>query len=58
MGNDVIQPRTFATEGIPDQRLFALDDEDYESLLAMLDAATEPPLALRARMNRKPVWDK
>ena len=50
--------RARAEETILDQRLFALDDEAYKTFLAMLDAPVKPDRALRARMKRKPAWDR
>lgn len=50
--------RTRAEETILDQRLFALDDETYKTFLAMLDSPAKPDKALRARMKRKPAWQR
>jgi uncharacterized protein (DUF1778 family) len=50
--------RARAEETILDQRLFALDDKAYGEFLAMLDAPAKPDKALRARMKRKPVWER
>ncbi len=50
--------RARAEETILDQRLFALDDRAYKEFLAMLDAPVKPNKALRARMKRKPAWDR
>ncbi|AMN47805.1 antitoxin [Steroidobacter denitrificans] len=50
--------RARAEETILDQRLFALDDDDYKAFLAMLDAPAKPDNALRARMKRKPAWER
>ena len=50
--------RARAEETILDQRLFALDDEAYKTFLAMLDAPAKPDRALRARMKRKPAWER
>ncbi|WP_116807221.1 DUF1778 domain-containing protein [Steroidobacter cummioxidans] len=50
--------RARAEETILDQRLFALDDENYKAFLAMLDAPSKPDKALRARMKRKPAWER
>lgn len=50
--------RTRAEETILDQRLFALDDETYKTFLAMLDSPVKPDKALRARMKRKPAWER
>lgn len=50
--------RARAEETILDQRLFALDDRAYKEFLAMLDAPAKPDKALRARMKRKPAWER
>jgi uncharacterized protein (DUF1778 family) len=50
--------RARAEETILDQRLFALDDKAYEEFLALLDAPARPDKALRARMKRKPAWER
>lgn len=50
--------RTRAEETILDQRLFALDDETYRIFLAMLDSPAKPDRTLRARMKRKPAWER
>lgn len=50
--------RARAEETILDQRLITLDDEAYKAFLAMLDAPAKPDKAVRARMNRKPAWER
>jgi uncharacterized protein (DUF1778 family) len=50
--------RARAEETILDQRLFALDDKAYNEFLAILDAPAKPDKALRARMKRKPAWER
>lgn len=50
--------RARAEETILDQRLITLDDEAYEAFLAMLDAPAKPDKAVRARMSRKPAWER
>lgn len=50
--------RVRAEETILDQRLFALDDEAYQQFIALLDAPAKPDKALRARMKRKPAWER
>lgn len=50
--------RARAEETILDQRLFALDDKAYDEFLALLDAPAKPDKALRARMKRKPAWER
>lgn len=50
--------RARAEETILDQRLIALNDEDYEAFLTMLDAPAKPEKAVRTRMSRKPAWER
>ena len=50
--------RARAEETILDQRLFALDDKAYQEFLAILDAPAKPDKAVRARMKRKPAWER
>jgi uncharacterized protein (DUF1778 family) len=50
--------RVRAEETILDQRLFALDDDAYKQFIAILDAPAKPDRALRARMKRKPAWER
>jgi uncharacterized protein (DUF1778 family) len=50
--------RARAEETILDQRLFALDNKAYNEFLAMLDAPAKPDKTLRARMKRKPAWER
>jgi uncharacterized protein (DUF1778 family) len=50
--------RVRAEETILDQRLFALDDDAYKQFIAILDAPARPDKALRARMKRKPAWER
>jgi uncharacterized protein (DUF1778 family) len=50
--------RARAEETILDQRLFALDDDAYKKFLAALDAPAKPDKTLRARMKRKPAWER
>ncbi len=50
--------RARAKETILDQRLFALDDKAHDEFLAILDAPAKPSKALRARMKRKPAWER
>jgi uncharacterized protein (DUF1778 family) len=50
--------RARAEETILDQRLFVLDDGDYKAFLAVLDAPAKPDKTLRARMRRKPAWER
>ena len=50
--------RARAEETILDQRLFALDEDAYRQFIAMLDAPAKPDKALRARMGRKPAWER
>jgi uncharacterized protein (DUF1778 family) len=50
--------RRQAEETILDQRSFFLDPEAHKAFLAMLDAPAAPSRELRARMNRKPSWER
>lgn len=50
--------RHFAEETILDQRSFFLDPTAHDKFLAMLDAPAAPSRELRARMQRKPIWDR
>lgn len=50
--------RARAEETILDQRLMMLDGEAYAAFLAQLDAPAKPDKAVRARMKRKPLWDR
>jgi uncharacterized protein (DUF1778 family) len=50
--------RARAEETILDQRLITLEDEDYKAFLTMLDAPAKPDKVVRARMNRKPAWER
>src|SRR5882757_1855104 len=50
--------RRQAEETILDQRSFFLDAEAHKKFLAMLDSPAPPSRELRARMNRKPSWER
>lgn len=50
--------RARAEETILDQRLITLGDEDYKVFLAMLDAPAKPDKVVRARLSRKPAWQR
>jgi uncharacterized protein (DUF1778 family) len=50
--------RRMAEETILDQRSFFLDPAAHEKFLAMLDTPAKPSAELRARMQKKPVWDR
>jgi uncharacterized protein (DUF1778 family) len=50
--------RRQAEEAILDQRAFFLDAEAHDKFLAMLDKPAQPSEAVRARANRKPVWQR
>jgi len=50
--------RRRAEETILDQRVFFLNAKDHEKFLAMLDNPTMPTKEMRARMNRKPSWER
>lgn len=49
--------RREAEEAILDQRTFFLDADDHEKFLALLDSPPAPSPALKALMQRKPVWE-
>ncbi|MBZ9849871.1 DUF1778 domain-containing protein [Mesorhizobium sp. CA14] len=50
--------RTQAEETILDQRAFFLDSDAHEKFLDLLDAPNEPSDELRARITRKPIWER
>jgi len=50
--------RRQAEETILDQRIFFLDPNQHEKFLAMLDAPASPSKELRARLNRRPSWER
>ena len=50
--------RRQAEETILDQRAFFLSPEAHEAFLAMLDKPAEPAAQARARLRRKPVWER
>jgi uncharacterized protein (DUF1778 family) len=52
----LMSARRAAEDAILDQRIFLLDDEQHEKLLAILD--NPPPLSdeVRRRFERKPPW--
>lgn len=50
--------RRQAEETILDQRSFFLDAEAHEKFLALLDDPPKPSAELRARMRRKPAWER
>lgn len=50
--------RQHATDVLLDQRLFALEDENYDAFLSALDNPPEPGPKLRALLNRKTVWQR
>lgn len=50
--------RRQAEETILDQRAFFLDPDAHEKFLDMLDAPNKPVEELRARMTRKPAWER
>ncbi|WP_217576457.1 DUF1778 domain-containing protein [Mesorhizobium sp. GbtcB19] len=50
--------RRQAEEAILDQRIFFLDDVAHEKFLDLLDAPGKPSEELRARMTRKPAWER
>jgi uncharacterized protein (DUF1778 family) len=50
--------RRQAEETILDQRSFFLDADAHKKFLAILDSPATPSRELRARMNRKPSWER
>ncbi|MBZ9769539.1 DUF1778 domain-containing protein [Mesorhizobium sp. CA6] len=50
--------RRQAEETILDQRAFFLDADAHEKFLDLLDAPNQPSQELRARMTRKPAWER
>ncbi|PBB18508.1 MULTISPECIES: DUF1778 domain-containing protein [unclassified Mesorhizobium] len=50
--------RKQAEETILDQRAFFLDADAHEKFLDLLDAPNKPSQELRARMTRKPAWER
>ena len=50
--------RKQAEETILDQRAFFLDTDAHERFLDLLDAPKKPSEELRARMMRKPAWER
>jgi uncharacterized protein (DUF1778 family) len=50
--------RRQAEDTIVDRRGFCLDAETHERFLKMFDAPTIPSQDLRARMNRRPSWER
>lgn len=50
--------RRQAEETILDQRSFFLDAEAHERFLELLDAPAKPSEELRARMRRRPAWER
>lgn len=50
--------RRQAEETILDQRAFFLDTDAHEKFLELLDAPKKPSEELRARVTRKPIWER
>lgn len=50
--------RRQAEETILDQRVFFLDAKAHEKFLELLDSPPPPSAELRARLRRKPLWEK
>src|SRR5262249_22542754 len=50
--------RRQAEETILDQRIFFLETTPHEKFLRLLDAPAKPSKRLRARMRRKPAWER
>lgn len=49
--------RKAAEEAVLDQRLFALNPEQWSAFIAALDAPPQPNPALEALLARKPLWE-
>ena len=49
--------RRAAVDVLLDQRLFVLNDTDYDRFLAILDEPTEPSAALEKLMNTPAPWE-
>ena len=50
--------RKAAEDAVLDQRLFILDEDQWQTFNAALDAPPQPNAALDALLARKPVWEK
>ena len=50
--------RETAEDTLLDQRLFLLDDADYEQFVARLDAPVETPDALRQLLSTPSPWER
>jgi uncharacterized protein (DUF1778 family) len=50
--------RREAEDTMLDQRAFFLDPKTHERFLAMLDKPARPSKELRARMQRRPLWER
>jgi len=50
--------RKAAEDAVLDQRLFALDADQWQAFNAALDAPPQPNAALDALLARKPIWEK
>ena len=47
-----------AKEALLDQRLFVLDDVEYQRVVEMIEKPGEPNDALKALARRVPIWDR
>jgi uncharacterized protein (DUF1778 family) len=54
----VASAREKAEDAILDQRVFFLSEEDHAAFLKLLDSPPAMSLEARARLSRKPLWDK
>jgi uncharacterized protein (DUF1778 family) len=50
--------RQVAEDTVLDQRLFVLDQEQWNEFTRLLDAQPKPNERLDALLNRRPVWEK
>lgn len=54
----VASAREKAEDALLDQRVFFFSDEDHEAFLKLLDSPPPMSKEARARLNRKPLWEK
>jgi uncharacterized protein (DUF1778 family) len=50
--------RREAIDAVLDQRLFVLNDKDFDTFVGLLENPPPPGPKLRALMRRKPAWEK
>ena len=54
----LVSNRKAAENALLDQRLFLLDDSDYERFVALLDAPAEPSDALKKLLAASAPWER